>query len=144
VARVAVAELPHQRSLVLAHGRRRVGVAPAQQHGAQALPQRVQARVILRQRGHRLAHARIGVIAQPREQVALLVLVVVRAGEVEVAQHVTAGAARGRVMPLALDMPDDAREQPQAALHALVAGFEHLERLLEAHGRAAETGQLDG
>jgi hypothetical protein len=35
-------------------------------------------------------------------------------------------------------------QQRQAALHALVAGFEHLERLLEAHGRAAEAGQLDG
>jgi len=29
-------------------------------------------------------------------------------------------------------------------MRALVAGFEHLERLLEAHGRAAEAGQLDG
>ena len=71
----------------------------------------------------------------------LFVLVVQRSGEVEVAQHVGGGRTRLRVVPVRLDVPDQPLQQREAAPHPLVAGFEHLERLLEADRRRVEAGQ---
>ncbi len=99
--------------------------------------------VLQLQAPHGLVHLGAHRVAgqQKREHVAFLVLMVVRAGQVEIALHVGAGGAALRVVAVGVDVFHDAAQQPQAALHALMAGGEHLERLVEAGGRAAETGE---
>ncbi len=120
------------------------GVTPVQQHLAQRRPLGVHAHVVGLQLGHRRAHARVSVAGQRREDVSFLVFMVVRAGNVEIAQHVAGGGARIGIVPLAVHVVDDALQQGQRALHALVAGFEHLEGLFEPDGGRTKAGQTDG
>ena len=71
----------------------------------------------------------------PGKQVALLVLVVVRAGQVEVAQDVACRLACLIVGPLGGSMLLQALQQRAHAQHALVAGLQHVQRLFEGGGQ---------
>ena len=76
--------------------------------------------------------------AHQREHVLLLVLVVGRRGDVEVAHHVARRAHRHLAVARRVagfgQVRDQTRQQLQRAIRALVAGREHLERLVEASG----------
>ena len=75
--------------------------------------------------------------AQGGEDMALLVLVVRRRGEVEVAHHVARGLARGVVAAHVPQVRAQPSQQPQHAVHPLVAGGQHVEGMLEAGRRRA-------
>jgi len=83
------------------------------------------------QPGRQFSQARL---AQPRQHVPLFVLMVRGAGDVEIAQHVGRRVARLRIRAVLQHMGIQTLQKVQAAPHALMAGGEHFERLLEAHG----------
>ncbi len=74
--------------------------------------------------------------AQQRQHVALLVLVVLRRGAVEVAHHVARRIGGHRVGAVLAQVLLQARQQREHARHAIVAGGQHLEGLFEARPRA--------
>ena len=74
--------------------------------------------------------------AQPGQHMQLLVLVVQRCGDVEIAQHIGRRAARLRIGAMLRHMGLQALQQIQRAPHPLVAGVQHLEGGVEADGRA--------
>ena len=79
--------------------------------------------------------------AQAGQHVAIFVFMVLRAGEVEVAQHITRRVLGLCVSAAAVHMGLQAQQQVQAAPHALVAGGQHLEGLVEADRRAGMQGE---
>ena len=121
------------------------GVGLALRQGLQALTRRlpvgVHGLVVVLQLLHGGAHFGGAVVQQGREDVHLLVLMVQRRGDVEVAQHVARGLARRVVATIGVQVGGQPVQQAQGALHALVAGFEHFERRVKAHGGGAKAGQ---
>ena len=72
--------------------------------------------------------------AQQLQQVALLVLVVQRRRDGEIPQHVTRGGGHLRVGAMQSRMGDQALQKVERPAHAVVAGRQELERLVEARG----------
>ncbi|KEH14803.1 hypothetical protein GY15_03395 [Delftia sp. 670] len=87
--------------------------------------------------GHGL---RIALLQQRREDMQLLVLMVQRRRLVEVAQDVARRLACAVVATFGPEMHAQPVQQRQHAQHALVAGFEHLEGLVEARAGRAPAG----
>jgi hypothetical protein len=81
---------------------------------------------------------------EAREDMALLVLVVQRLGDVEIAHHVACRLARLRRVALRLQVRHEAGQQAQAAAHARVTRFEQRERFFETRGDAAAEGAIFG
>jgi hypothetical protein len=73
--------------------------------------------------------------------VALLVLVVRRRGQVEVAHHVARRVLRLPVAAGRGQVPGQPFQQVDHALHTLVATGQHLEGVVEAGGRRRVQGQ---
>jgi hypothetical protein len=76
-------------------------------------------------------------LPQTRQHVTLLVFVVLRGGQIKVAQDVSRGVAGLRVGAVTSQVVGKLQQQAQTALDALVAGLQHLEGLLEANGWGA-------
>ena len=80
---------------------------------------------------------------QGGKDMAFLVFMVQGRSDVEIAQHIARSAAGRRVAALGLQVLTQALLQCQRALHALVAGFQHLKRGIETDGRRTKAGQRD-
>ena len=96
--------------------------------------------MLILQCGHRLAHTVVGMVGQWWKHVALFVFMVVRASHIEVAQHIARSRARLIVVTMGVHMLDDAPQQVQAALHALMARLQHFKRLFKSHSGRAQPG----
>ena len=64
-----------------------------------------------------------------------------RRRQIEIPQHVGGRGAAGGIVAMVIEVTDQALQQVQRTVDALVAGLKHLEGLLEAHRRRLETGQ---
>lgn len=143
MAVIQAAKALHQGALCAVQWRRGLGL-PLLQHRPQGLPAIGHLHVVSLQADSGLAQGRIGVLRQQGEQVQLLILMVARGGQVKVTLHIGGGAAGVGTVAVRLNVRQQAREQVQAALHALMAGRQHLKRLLKAHGRAVQAGKRYG
>ena len=74
--------------------------------------------------------------AQARQHMALLVLVVMRGGDVEVAQHIARRVAGLGVGAVQRQVVGQAQQERQAAFDAFVAGRQHVEGFVETDRRA--------
>ena len=75
---------------------------------------------------------------------AFLVFVVRRRGQVEIAHHVACGLLRIRIGAGVAQVRLQPLQQPEHAVHALVAGLEHLEGFLEPGTGAGVQGDEGG
>ena len=115
-----------------------------QQVGPHGLPARRHGLVVLLQAMHQALQRGVAAGLQGREEVALLVLVVGRAGQVEVAHHVGGRLLRIGVGTALRQVLGQALQQHQHALHPLMAGQQHLEGFVEAGGRGRMQDQGRG
>ncbi|MDT4873066.1 hypothetical protein FQZ97_1082910 [compost metagenome] len=100
--------------------------------------------MVLLQALHHLAQRRVIAGQQRREHMALLVFVVQRGGQIEIAHHVQRGAGHALVPTAQQHVPLQLGQQAQHALDALVAGAQHVEGRLKTGGGRAVSGQGDG
>ncbi|MPN23680.1 hypothetical protein SDC9_171073 [bioreactor metagenome] len=82
-------------------------------------------------------------LLQRGEDVQFLILMVQRRGNVEVAQHVARCLSGRIVASMAAQIGAQITQQLQRPLHALMAGVEHVEGLLEPDAGRAQSGQGD-
>ena len=143
MAQVIVVALrkPVQGRLVLRRERPHGPVGQRLQPHARGSPAFGHQHMVPLQLAHQVLQRGVATGQQGREDVEFLVLVVQRGGDVEIAQHVARRLAGGVIAGVRLEVVAQALQQVQRAANAVMAGAQHLERLVKARAWRVQTGQ---